>query len=262
MKKYDVFRNKKLMFTGNKNESKKFFDRLNKFLEYCDDIVVMTEHNDTITDVPVYDNYNEFKKNSYYSRTCFNDLNGMYDSYNKYTVKDNKEIRSIIDSSPNNADLNFLDITNVTKLPKIKPNMILKWDTSNITRFSMTFSYSNNIHEQKTPYQYDLDWVFIAKEATALCMFKDTKFNKKLPRTENRTFDDFVNETCLIVTPELLKNNNISIDTWCKNKHNQKLMKTNKLYEPMLEYWLNSDFITTEEKIEAMKESGIEIFEI
>ena len=54
----------------------------------------------------------------------------------------------------------------------------------------------------------------------------------------------------------------MSIDKWCKNKHNRKLMKTNEQYEPMLEYWINSDFITIEEKIDAMKESGIEIFDI
>ena len=261
MKKYDVFRNKMLVFTGNVNDAIKITDRLNKFLEYCEDTIIMIEHNENITVDPVYNNYNEFI-NSYYNRTCFNDLNRLYDSCNKYIVKNDDELASIVNSSPNNADLTFLDISNVNKLPKIKPNMVLKWDTSNIKRFVRSFSYSNN-NDPIIPYQYDLDWLVITKEAITIFMFKDTKFNKKLPRTEkNIQFNDFVDATSLIVTPKLLENNDMSVDEWCKTKHNKKLMKTNKQYDPMLEYWLNTDFITIEEKIDAMKESGIEIFEI
>jgi len=186
-----------------------------------------------------------------------------YNSKNKLTIKQ-QDLYRVLRILPKNTCLDFINIKEINSLSgcTIKPFMKFKWNTLHIKSFYRLFSYKNSYGEFE-PYQYNLDWLYIQKGATIDEMFFNTKFNKKLPRMEeNMSFNDFVYTTGLIVTPELLENNDMPIDTWYKNKHNQKLMRTNKQYEPMLEYWLNSDFITTEEKIEAMEESGIEIFEV
>jgi len=61
---------------------------------------------------------------------------------------------------------------------------------------------------------------------------------------------------------ELLSNNGMNVKEWCNNKHKQKLMKINKLYEPMLRYWLYSDFITVEERFDAIQETNVQNFDI
>jgi len=203
--------------------------------------------------------------NGYYNDTCFNDLKGLYDSNNKYIVKSNWDFQRIIQTSPNNIEINFLDLKNVDNLDRtsIKPSIKIQFDTQHIRNYTQLFSDYDQYFYKRDPYQYDLDWVYIKKGAIISEMFDYTKFSKKLPRMETKiSFNEFVKRTGLIVTPELLENNDMSVDKWCKTKHNKKLMKNNKQYEPMLEYWLNSDFITAEEKIEAMEESGIEIFDI
>jgi len=197
-----------------------------------------------------------------------NDINGKLHTFGNKCINVIKDVwgfNEIIDTAPDDVCINFLntDVIRVSELTIVPPFKKIIFDTSNIIDFTGSFSYFDFESNKYMPYQYDLDWVYIKKGACINDMFEHTKFNKKLPKMEeNMPFDEFVKTTGLIVTPELFKNNNISVDTWCKNKHNQKLMRSNKQYEPMLEYWLNSDFITTEEKIEAMEKSGIEIFEV
>jgi len=136
---------------------------------------------------------------------------------------------------------------------------INEYHTSNIMYFRHSFHTTVDEH----PYKYDLDWVYIQQGAIITNMFLNIKFCKKLPRIEaNISFNEFVKRTKLIVTPELLTNNDMDVKEWCNDKNNQKLMKTNRLYEPMLRYWLDSDFITIEEKFNVIQEINIQVFDI
>ena len=77
------------------------------------------------------------------------------------------------------------------------------------------------------------------------------------------TFNKLVLETGLIVTPELIMNNyDISLGEWCSDDYNQLLMETDKQYRLMLEFWVSSNFISSEKKIHLMEKLGIEIFDI
>ena len=191
-----------------------------------------------------------------------------YDKTNKYKVSDLDTLKSILLDSPIDANLECIDIGNIYSLtglfngfykrrPNSKIKMVLNWDTRHIRKFSNMFYFADLSG-------MSLDWVFIKENAVFYRMFLYAKYTNKLPKTEaNLSFNDFVNVTKLNVFPELIENNfDISLEKWCSYRRNKILMKTNELYKPMLEYWLNTDFITIEEKIDAMKESGIEIFEI
>jgi len=111
--KYDVCRDNELVFTGNKNESKKVFDRLNNIYKYNDDKITMVEHNERSEYSPTYENYGKFE-NVYHNITCFDDLKGMYDSNNKYIVKSRWDFQRIIQTSPNNIEMNFLNLKDST----------------------------------------------------------------------------------------------------------------------------------------------------
>ena len=257
-KQYDVFENNYLVFTGNEKEANIVFDRLNTFLEHTHNDATMSEHNNNITETPWYKCYDEFK-DSHYIQTCFNDVVGLSDSNNKYVVKTEYQLETIVNSSPVDADLSFLDISKIKEFPTIKQKMILNWDTSHITSFAYAFR-EDNIQ----PYQYDLNWLFIKNGANISGIFSGTKFCKKLPRMETKiSFNEFVKRTKLIVTPELLKNNDMDVKEWCNNKHKQKLMKTNNLYEPMLEYWVTTDYFdSVEEKLNVIQETNVQVFDI
>jgi len=196
-KQYNVFEDDDLIFTGMEREANIVFDRLNTFLEHTHENVTMSEYNINITETPWYKCYDDFN-NGYYSEPCFNDIEGLYDSTNKYVVKNNLQLKTIVNSSPVGANLSFIDTSNIAKCPNIKQKMILNWDTSTFTSYTYSFCV---IYDDVQPYQYDLDWLYISNGADISDMFFNTKFCKKLPRTEtNMSFGEFVNRNGNLVT--------------------------------------------------------------
>ena len=253
--KYEVNVDKHCFFIGEKTEVEKVFDKLIYYSKWLDDVNVCMNKNTDKFKRPFYKSMEHFE-NSIFNNTSYSDIfNKGYSVDNKYLVKNDLELKSILHSSPENADLSILDISNATYITNIKSNMILEWNTSHITKFHRTFANINYVH--------DLDWLIIQEGASIDGIFFNSEFSKKLPKHNGMNFHQFVQKTKLKVTPEIIKNNfDNSLEEWCSNSNNQIFMRIDNLYRPILEYWLNSDFITTEEKIEAVKVSGIEIFDI
>ena len=244
------------LFQSNKNEAQQVYDIIRDYYDcsWMDKVEIKIEYNVRPL-MPRYTTFERFK-HSFYNGITYKKIYKDYDNEHKYIVANNSDIYSIIRSSPSDANLSFIDIRNLDKFPQLNETMITYWDTKHIYDFAWSFYC--------TDYKYDLDWMFIRKGATITDMFKNSKFNKKLPIFESHiTLNELVSRTGLIVTPELITNNyDISLKEWCFDDYNQILMETNKQYLPMLEFWVSSNFISSEKKTQLMEESGIEIFDI
>ncbi len=75
----------------------------------------------------------------------------------KYIVKDRYELKTIIKYSPNDADLNYLDVSNVTNMNNMFFNSLFngdisQWDVSNVT--DMRFMFYNSPLQDNPPHWY------------------------------------------------------------------------------------------------------------
>jgi len=196
----------------------------------------------------------------------YEELKCKYNKNNKYVVPNRDTLRETMIVVPNNTNVDWIDIHKIKDMtalftffnnrnPHLESKLILdiNWNTQHVKSFNYMFAYSD-VSEMK------LDWITISDNATISRMFESSRYTSKLPKS-NLSFEQFVDETLLNVTPELIENNfNVSFEVWCSKDTNKQLMLSNKLYLETLKRWVKSDSILVKDKTKAL--SNIRLFDI
>ena len=211
----------------------------------------------------------------------------MYDKYLKkwngfdLVPIDKEDLYELVRDCPTNADLNFLDVSEIIDMSGMFRQtdfngQIENWDVSNVENMEFMFcdsEFNQPIGNWDTSCVENMEFMFCYSKFNQPIgnwnmffveeigsMFIDSEFKSDIPK-HNMTPIEFVNKTKLMITQgQLQHNHTIQLKQWCEKSW--MTITTNELYINIFIYYVYNIIEDEEEQFDLIAKYNLTQFEI